>query len=193
MTRQFFMFSVLVMSALVTLTSCGISKAEYYNAIKESSGLKAQLAKIQDELTVAQQNLITVTKERDAAVNQLNRGGSASIDNAEELIALNARLSTTQTSLYDLKNSVKTFQSYVQIATTYFAFAAISDSGAQNDVIVAFGNIETAVAATQDATMKTAWKAVWDASANNQNTDVPMAEFIRLLGQRLTELKPKIS
>jgi hypothetical protein len=78
------------------------------------------------------------------------------------------------------------------VFSTSVVFAAISDSGSQNEIVVAFGNIEAAVTASHDAVLKNAWKEVWDASANNQDTNLPMAYFVTLLGQRLIELKPKI-
>jgi hypothetical protein len=180
---------VLLALTMVVVTGCGVSKTKYYDAVKESSDLKAQLSEVQIDLATSQQNLAEVSADL-ASARSLLEANSGPSENESKL---GADLAAARQSLSIMKDSVRAYELYVEVAAAYLSFAAISNSGPQNDVVAAFFNIATTVAATNDAGIKTAWSTVWDASAANQDTDTEMAAFVKVLGQRLSEMKPKIN
>ena len=184
--------AALLVLATVLVTGCGISKSDYYAAVKESSDLKAQLSKAQTDLTAARQELATATAERDLAQSKLNASQAGTSTGQADLAKVAADLAAAKQSLSTLSDAVKRHEAYVDIATAYFGFRAIADTAPQSDVVVAFGKIQTAVSmVTTDADLKAAWDAVWAASAANQDTDAQMTAFVKLLGQRLSETRPK--
>ena len=190
--RASVILALLLVPATVLVAGCGISKGDYYAAVKESSDLKAQISAVQTDLASARQELATVTAERDLAQSKLNSSQAGASSGQADLVKATADLAAARQSYAALNDAVKKHEAYVDIGTAYFGFRAIADAAPQAEVVVAFGKIQTAVSmVTADADLKAAWDAVWSAAAANQNTDNAMNAFIKLLGQRLAETRPK--
>jgi chromosome segregation ATPase len=162
----------------LTATNTAKTKAEADLAVANTAITKAQtdLAASQKALTDAQAKATSdlVSAKADLATAQNNLSKS------------NTDLSTAQQSFSTLNTSVKTAQSFVDVAIAYINFEIVANIGSETDIVAAFVTTSTAVSATKDTTLNDAWNAVMA-----QGTDSSVMTFLKLLGQRLTETKPK--
>jgi len=189
MKRIALLVALLVLT-MVLVTGCGISKDKYAAAVKEASDLKAQLSDMQADLTNAQanlskstanlatiqQNLTTVTADRDSIKSQLDKATAVHITDQVDL-------TTAQQALSTLNASVKAAQPYVDVAT---AWLELWDA---NNQAAAISKLDSAVSATQDSALKTAWDTM-RTSTGDMHITAEWAFINRLLKQ-LTVTIPK--
>ena len=173
--------------AMVFVTGCGgISKESYDAAMKESSDVKAQLSNVQTELATAQQNLTTVTADRDSTKSQFDKAKADLVTAQANLSKSTADLATVQQSFSTLSTSVKTYQPYADASILWFESHA---SFSQSDWNTWQADLDTAIANSHDSELQ----ALRNTMQTATGTEHVAAENAigPLLLKRLTELKPK--
>jgi chromosome segregation ATPase len=181
---------VLVALTMVLVTGCGISKDDYDATVKVADALRAELSSVKADLTAAhvdlskskadlatlQQNLITITADRDSVKSQLDKATAVHITDQ-------ADLATAQQALSTLNASIKAAQPYVDVATAWLEFWDASNQAA------AISKLDSAVSATQDSALKTAWDTLRTTTGDMHIT----AEwtFINRLLEQLTVTVPQ--
>jgi len=191
MKRIALLVTLLVLT-MVLVTGCsGVSQEDLDAAVKEADALKTQLSSVQADLTkseadfaTSQQNLTTVTADRDSVKSQLDKAKADLTTAQANLSKSSADLATAQQSFSTLNTSVKTYQVYVDIATAWFDYDRLAHMGVTWDTLLqtAIPKIQSAVYATQDSALINAW---------DTKSVVGEVQFYELFLKRLTELKPK--